>query len=246
MKVCTLDLENTPLLTEAWTAYEADAVRILRPQIILCVGYKFLHEKKARIISLDQYPGYRKDKFNDFNVIQDTWKLLDESDVVITHNGDQHDLKLLNARFFFHGLGMPSPFISIDTKKLAKRFGRFPTNKLKHIREYKGNAHKEDPGGYGTWVSVMEGDAKAWARMKKYCMNDVVITEQTYLELRPYIKGPANFSAFYERDGCPNCGRVILEKRGFSYTRTGRRQRYQCTSCGAWSVGKHEKLVNVQ
>lgn len=241
-RILTLDIENTAQVIEAWGSWEVDAIRILRPTLVLCVAGKWLNESKPFVYGMDDFGK----KLDDKKVLQKIWKDMDEADAIITHNGDQHDLKILNARFFFHQLGLPSPFISIDTKKLAKRVGKFPTNKLKHIREYRGHTLKEDSGGYGTWERCLEWDKKSWKHLKDYCMNDVIATEATYLELRPYAPPNYNLSTFSERDGCPTCGRVILEKRGFSYTRTGKRQRYQCTSCGAWSSGAHEKTISIR
>lgn len=245
-QVLTLDIENTAQVIEAWGSWQVDAIRILRPTFVLCVAGKWLNQSKPFIYSMDEYPLYKRDKLNDREVIKAIWKDMDKADVIITHNGDQHDLKILNARFFYHKLGLPSPYISIDTKKLAKRVGRFPTNKLKHIREFRGEHFKEDSGGYGTWEGCLSGDPKAWKGIKPYCMNDVVVTEKTYIELRPYAPANANLSVFYERDGCPACGSVGIIKRGYTYTRTGKRQKYQCHNCGAWCSGKHEKFVDVR
>ena len=38
-----------------------------------------------------------KDKMNDFEICKELWKLLDEADVVIGHNGDAFDIKKTNA-----------------------------------------------------------------------------------------------------------------------------------------------------
>ena len=241
-KVLTLDIENTAMVIEAWGAWQQDAVRILKPTIVLCVGAKWMHEEKPFVYAID----WKKKKLSDKEVCKKIWKDLDEADAVITHNGDQHDLKILNARFFYHRLGMPSPYISIDTKKLAKKVGRFPTNKLKHIREFSGHTLKEDSGGYGTWERCLEWHGPSWKHLTEYCMNDVVATEETYLELRPYAPPHYNFSAFLERNGCPSCGSVQIQKRGHSYSKTGKRERIQCMKCGAWSSGKHEKLVDIK
>lgn len=241
-KILTLDIENTAQVVETWGSWQQDAIRILRPTLILCVARKWLNEKKPFVYGMDDYGK----KLDDKKVVQAIWKDMDEADAIITHNGDQHDLKILNARFFYHRLGLPSPYISIDTKKLAKRVGRFPTNKLKHIREYSGHTLKEDSGGYGTWERCLEWNPKDWKHLKDYCKNDVVATEETYLELRPYAPPNYNLSAFLERDGCPTCGGVILIRRGYNLSKTGRRPRYQCTKCGGWSSGKHEKLVDVR
>lgn len=245
-KVLTLDIENTAQVIEAWGSWQVDAIRILRPTFVLCVAGKWLSEDKPFVYGMIDYPLYKRDKLNDREVCKAIWKDLDEADIVITHNGDQHDLKILNARFYYHKLGLPSPYTSIDTKKLAKRIGKFPTNKLKHIREFRGESFKEDSGGYGTWEKCLEGDVKSWKHLMKYCKNDVAITELTYLELRPYAPASANFSTYQERDGCPACGHVIIIERGWAYTKTGRTKRYSCNKCGAWSRGKHEKLVDVR
>ena len=58
---------------------------------------------------------------DDKRVLQSIWKLLDEADIVIGHNGDRFDLRKLNARFIDNDINPPSPFRTIDTLKVARR-----------------------------------------------------------------------------------------------------------------------------
>jgi len=84
----------------------------------------------------------------------------------------------------------------------------------------------------------MAGDAKAWATMRKYNMFDVVITEQLYDIILPWIDGHPN-KALYDGDVskpvCQRCGSTKLTRQGFAYTALAAYQQWKCGGCGSWS-----------
>jgi hypothetical protein len=92
----------------------------------------------------------------------------------------------------------------------------------------------------------MNGDPKSWKHMVEYNKRDVVLLEKIYLELRPWIQSHPNISVISELpDGCPNCGSLHLQKRGFGITKSGKQQRFQCLDCGSWSKGPTKKITNI-
>ena len=93
-------------------------------------------------------PTYSAEPENDYGVVSTIHKLLDETDIVVFHNGDRYDIKRLNTRFIFHGLHQPSPYKSIDTLKVARRKFAFPSNKLTAIGKYLGLGEKMETGGF--------------------------------------------------------------------------------------------------
>jgi uncharacterized protein YprB with RNaseH-like and TPR domain/DNA-directed RNA polymerase subunit RPC12/RpoP len=164
------------------------------------------------------------------------WKLLDEADVVIAHNGDRFDIKKTNARFIYYKLPPPSPYKTIDTLKEAKRYFNFISYKLDNIGDHLGHGRKLVHTGFHLWRGCMTGDPKAWKHMVKYNKRDVVLLEQIYLDLRPWMKTHPDVSVLSDLpDGCPNCASKSLKKDGFKRTRSGKYQQYKCLSCGAWS-----------
>lgn len=154
------------------------------------------------------------------------------------------DQKKTHARFVYHHMSPPSDYKQIDTKKVAKRYFNFNSNKLDDLGEYFKVGRKVNTGGFELWKGCMEGDLKAWAKMKKYNKQDVDLLEKVYLRMRPWMKNHPSIAVVEELfDGCPICGGDDMQKRGFSYTKTGRRQRYQCQTCHAWSTDKKTETL---
>ena len=244
--VLFLDIETAPNLGYVWGKWEQDVIENERGWYILCFGYKWLGEKSVRVISLPDFRLFKKDKENDYEVMSSLWSILDQADVVVAHNGDRFDIPKINSRLVRHGFKPPSPFKTIDTRKLAKSNFGFDSNKLDDIGQYLNIGRKMHHTGFALWKGCMVGDEKSWRMMKKYNAQDVRLLERVYEKLRPWHMAHPNMNVFDERiSACPICRSKDIQKRGFGFTTTGKRQRYQCNSCGKWSVGKIVK-TNVE
>jgi len=181
----------------------------------------------------------KKGKVDDLELVLHIFELLDQADVVIAHHGDAFDIKKINARFAFYGLGAPSFYQTIDTKKVAFRYFRFDSNKLNELGQYLGEGKKAPTGGFDLWDDCLKDDPKAWAKMKKYNIQDVDLLERIYLRLRPFMTNHPNLNVIADKKhlSCPTCLSDNVLKRGFAITRAGSKQRFQCGDCGSWSSG---------
>ena|SRR3990167_1432820 len=239
MKILLLDLETSPFLGFTWGKYEQNVIKFTQDSQVLSFAWKWLHEKQVYCMAQCDYAGYRKGKLDDKKLVKDLWDILDKADAVIAHNGIRFDEKVANARFVFHKMIPPKPFKSIDTRRIAKATGMFPSNKLDDLAQYFGVGKKMSTGGFELWEGCMAGDKEAWKKMKSYNKHDVVILEPVYLRLLPWIKNHPNRNLY---DGtimnCPNCGSDKVHKRGTARLRVGTRQLYRCGNCGATSQGK--------
>lgn len=235
MKILLFDIETTPLLSYNWGTWEQNAIKVQKDWHILCFAYKWLGEKKVHAVSLPDLSTYSRDKSNDRELVRHLWRLFNEADIIIGHNGDRFDIKKANARFLFHGLTPPSQYRTIDTVKVARKYFAMNSNKLTEIGKFLGVGEKIAVGGVQLWFDCMAGDMKAWDKMVKYNKQDVMLLERVYLALRPWMKGHPNLNVV--EDGCPSCGADTLQKRGFGYNQVGEYQRYQCTSCHSWCRG---------
>lgn len=246
-RIALIDIETSPILGYAWQMYETNILGVVRPVNVLCMGWKWLGEKKVNIRAQFDYPGYKGGIVDDKALVTDLWKVLDEADVVIAHNGDSFDIKILNARFVANGLNAPSDYKSVDTLKVAKKYFKFNNNSLNELGQYLKEGKKAPTGGFETWTKCMDGDPVAWDRMKKYNVQDVELLERVYLRLRPYITNHPNLQVISPRPtkisefACQVCQSLKTVKRGFSVTKMGRYQRWQCTDCGSWSSGAYER-----
>lgn len=241
MKILLFDIETAPNLGYVWGKWEQDVIENEKDWYMLSFAYKWLDDKKVKAYSLPDFPAYKKDRENDKALVTKLWELFNEVDIIIAHNGDQFDIRKANARFMVHGLGAPSPYKTIDTKKVAKKYASFDSNKLDELGRYLGIGRKEQTGGFGLWKGCMSGDKKSWNKMVSYNKQDVILLEKVYLKLRGWMTNHPNVNLFTEEDGCPACGSDHVQKRGFSIAGNKTRQRFQCQDCGKWSLGELSK-----
>lgn len=235
-------METSPLIGYAWQTYDTSILKILESSKIISVAYKDLNDPVVNVKSLNDFKGYKAHVVDDEQLVKWAWNMLDKTDVIVAHFGDSFDLKKLNARFAFYGLNAPSPYVSIDTKKAASRYFKFDSNSLNNLGSYLGVGQKINNGGFDLWVRCMAGDKLAWDEMKAYNAQDVLLLEKVYLKLRPFIANHPDLNVITGTSGtCSSCQSTKIQKRGFSHTKLGRKQRYQCSDCGSWSVGSWQR-----
>lgn len=246
MKILLFDIETSPIMANVWSLW--DECRTMKmvdmDWYVLTWSAKWLDGKKVTVKSLPDYPNYKKDRQDDSALLQDIWDLLDEADIVIGHNAQKFDCRKLNSRFLVNGLTPPSPYRMIDTLKVAKAHFAFTSNKLDSLGEILGCGRKAETGGFELWRGCMNNDKSCWAKMCKYNVQDVILLENIYLKLRPFMKNHPNINL----DGscseakCPACGSTKLQRRGYAYTNASKFARLCCKECGKWS---REKINNI-
>lgn len=233
-RVLLYDIETAPNLAYVWGKYEQDVIAYEEQWYMLCFAYKWLGERKTHIVALPDFPLYKKDPTNDYEVIKKLHELFDEADVIIAHNGDSFDQKKSHARMLVHGMAPPSPYRQIDTRKVARKYFNFNSNKLNDLGELLKVGVKAETGGFKLWLGCMNGVKAAWSTMKKYNKQDVVLLEQVYLKMRGWIHPHPAMNLMEDRlDACPNCGHNVLIKRGTYYNKVSKIQVWQCKGCGA-------------
>jgi DNA polymerase elongation subunit (family B) len=215
---------------------------VLQDWFILCVCWKKLGEKKIHSVSLlDDKKRFEKDHTDDYHVVKTIHEVLGEADMIVGHNIARFDWRKLNTRFVYHGLDpLPKPRMA-DTLAIAKKEFYFSSNKLDYIAQYLGVGQKMDTPK-GLWLQTLVGDKKALKTMVDYCKQDVQVSEDVYLKLRPYYTTHPNLSTVDDNHNgkckCPKCHSENLHKRGTSHTNAGVFQRYKCTDCNGWSRGR--------
>ena len=228
-KILFIDIETFPSLVHVWRMYEDNALDTIEPPLICCFSAKWYggtHITKA-------LPDYKSKPNDDSKLVKDLWKLANEADILVAHNGKRFDFGKMNARFVKHGLQPPAPYQKVDTREMAKRAFSFEANSLDYLCQYLGLGKKMYTGGYELWQRCMANDPEAWKLMKKYNENDVVMLERLYFALMPWVSNHPNISLY--RGKCPRCGSEKIQSRGTARTATRSYHRYQCTDCGGWS-----------
>lgn len=228
------DCETSPIISYNWGIYDQTAIEVIEDTQILCFAYKWFGDRRTRVIGQDDFKSYKPGLNNDKHVIEALRGLFDEADVVIAHNGNSFDQKIAQARMMHYDLDPPTPYKQIDTKLVARRYGRFTSNKLDHLNKGFGFEGKIETGGFATWKGCLAGDPKSWAKMKRYNKKDVDELEKLYLRLRPWISNHPHIGILKaEREACPNCGGITLVKNGSYTSRVGRYQVWRCQTCRA-------------
>lgn len=241
LSVILLDIETSPLVGYSWQTYDTNVLKVIEPSKIISIAWKQLGAKETSCKCIADYRGYKSGVVNDEALIREIWDVLDKADIVIAHHGVAFDFKKLNARFVFYGLNSPSHYQVVDTKKEASKHFKFDSNSLNNLGSYLNVGQKINNGGFELWVECMGGDKKAWERMKSYNIQDVILLEQVYLKLRPFMSTHPDMNLMLGENigqlACGSCLSLNLTKRGFALTKIGSKQRYQCSDCGSWTTG---------
>jgi hypothetical protein len=244
-KVLLLDIETAPLLVYCWGIWDQNIGlnQIESDWHVLSWSAKWLGDPDENVMYADQRNA--RDIENDKAILKQLWKLLNDADVIITQNGKSFDEKKLNARFILNGMGPPSPYRHIDTKRIASKKFAFTSNKLEYMTKKlckkKKLSHKQFPG-FELWRECLKGNIDAWEEMRLYNIMDVLSLEELYKKLQPWDRTIV-FSAYSNAETMQcNCGNNKLQKRGFNYSNTGKFQRYFCTKCGSWYSGRTNLL----
>lgn len=253
-KILVGDIETMPNTAYVWGLWteNTSSQMIAKEWYISTACFTWLGSGKMISYSLPDFASYKKNKEDDKEMLQMVWKLLDECDIFVAHNGRKFDVRKLYARFIMNGMKPPSPFKIVDTLESARRHFAFTSNKLGDLGKYLKVGKKVDTGGFKLWQGCMNGDMTAWEKMKRYCAADVRLLERVYKKLLPYITNHPNIGVYVDgvEAKCPNCGSHNITKEGFAFTSNGKYQRYSCNKCGSWSRGKSnlfekQKVKNV-
>lgn len=236
-KILFFDIETAPVRGWVWRAYEDNLLKTDHDWYMLSFAYKWAHEEEIKVVALPDFPNYKKNIEDDKALAKELWKLFEEADVVIGHNGDAFDVKKSNARFIINGMDPPATYKSIDTLKISRRYFKFTSNKLNELGGYLKLGEKLPHTGSHLWFGCMNGDLECWELMKKYNIQDVRLLEKVYHRIAPWHTTHPNMNLYTGGDGCPKCQSANIHKRGFDYKISSKRQRFQCQDCGGWFSG---------
>jgi predicted RNA-binding Zn-ribbon protein involved in translation (DUF1610 family) len=247
MKILLLDIETSPNVAHVWGIWQQNVglSQLLESSYTMCYSAKWLGEKDIYFDSVHQSTPK--------SMLEGIHGLLEDADAVCHYNGTKFDMPTLNKEFLLHKMTPPPPMKQIDLLRVVKSQFRFPSNKLDYVSQRLGLGKKKDHEGHTLWIKCMNGDKKAWATMREYNIQDVVLLEKLYNRLLPWIKQPVNQNIMKkDRNGfdCPTCGKAALISKGFRYTTTGAYAKYQCKACGAYSTDTrtlipHSKLKHL-
>lgn len=247
-RILYYDIETAPLIGSSWQTWDTNLIWIVKDWYILSFSWKWGDEKKVYVLGLTDFKRYQKDPENDIELVKRLFELFSEADIVVAHNGDRFDQKKVNARIAYHGLNPPAPYKQIDTLKVARRYFAFTSNKLNDLGVYLKCGQKLDTGGADLWRKCLLGDPKAWKKMLRYNKQDVVLLEQVYMKLRPWMNNHPSLALMEGRpDKCPKCSKgPMIQVKKRKYANVGWAIQYQCNNCGGYATHRKKEQSNVQ
>lgn len=231
-RILTLDIETSPNIVHRWSLYGDSPVginQIVEPQRVLSCAFKW-HDKIRVEFRSEHHDGHAA-------FIARAHELISSADIIVHFNGKRFDMPHLRTEFILAGLDPYPPVQEIDLYQVIKTRFRFPSNKLDYIATRLGVGGKVSHIGHPLWTGCLAGDPASWATMKRYNMNDVVITEGVYDKVQAWMATHPNMNLFGDDThvtACPRCGSVDYQRRGLMRTATSVYQRFQCQQCGSW------------
>lgn len=223
-----MDIETSPNIVHAWGLYDQNIGinQIVSPSHTLCYAARWVGTKKMYFDSVH--------KSTPEEVAKSIWSLIDEADCVLHYNGTRFDIPTLNKDFLKFNLPPPSSYKQIDLLKTSRRQFKLPSNKLAYLSRELGLEGKVKHEGHDLWTKCMAGDDKAWKTMEKYNKQDVILLEQVYQKLKPWVVNHPNVNLYSDDDheGCTKCSSKNLKFNGRGVAGTQVIQRIRCLECG--------------
>lgn len=238
-KILVFDIETAPLMAFIWrlkTDYVSPAMLEKSNWWVISWSAKWLfdHNVMHDVVS----PEEAKEE-DDSRVVQTLWDLIDEADIVISHNGINFDHKVLNMRWLLNDIHPPAHYRVIDTLRACRGLFSFPSFKLDFITKQLGIESKLDHEGFNMWRKCLKGNKEALNNMVQYNDQDVIALEGLYLIIRPWIKNHPNLGIFMESETpvCRVCGSENLTvMEGHDYTTN--LSRYETLRCECTAINK--------
>ena len=245
-KILLLDIETARLIFGGWRCgkQRVGHEQILKDWFIFGWACKWLYSPEVMSDFVLAKEALARD---DSRICKSLWKLVDEADIVISHNGEMFDLPKINWRFLINGLKPPMPYRSLDTYKHTKNLGASSRalNFLGKMILSKEKLHTD----YQLWIDCENGDQDALDRMEEYCKGDTSLLEDVYLEVRPWIKSHPNVAVLMDTTEpcCPSCGSFEFEDgEGYYTTPQNKYISVRCKHCGAVNRKKSSEVTKEQ
>lgn len=199
---------------------------------ILAIGYKWAHEKKAKVLSLADYRG--KKVTDDRKLLEAFEPIFKEADIVVHHFGQYYDIPFLQTRRLIHKM-KPLPVAQqVDTWRIAKKRLKFHSNRLDAILKSLGCPYEKTPLNGNIWVDASAGDRNALKYIVKHCYWDVMVLEWVYNHIKAVWD---QHPAIYGKEKCNGCGGREFTSQGIRPTIKLTYRRLSCKKCGMTRKG---------
>lgn len=239
------DIEVSPAIVWGYPPYhDFRFLREIEPQKIMSITLYDEDAKELYTTTIENdysQSTLRSQKWTDKKITKRIHRyLMKQADqhqlILIGHNSDKFDIKMLNARFIHWGLSALPDMQSDDTIKMARKGGKFASNSLDYLCQHFGLGGKI--GSHASlWWQCIAGDNDtmdwAWVKMEKYNEQDVNLTLELFYKLLPYVQ-TTNVDKYNKEKSCNNCGSTNYMMKGVRPAAKRFNKRYVCNDCGSW------------
>ena len=120
-------------------------------------------------------------------------KRLDGYDVIVTWSGRGFDIPFLTTRLLKNGL---NPLLlldktHLDLNEVVRSRLRLTFTYLDHVCDFFGIQREKGPMGLEVpqlFVKALEGDETALKSIREHCLDDLKVTREVFLRLKPLLK----------------------------------------------------------
>lgn len=233
-KALVLDIETAPMTAYIWNLKDQyiNVNQLKSDWYINAWGAKPYETSPNTLEYKDQRN--KRNPENDKSILLRLWYLIDESDYIITQNGQAFDWPKIKARFMLNGMNPPSFFQHIDVYKELKNVG-FTSHSLEYLtnkfcKKYKKLSHPKF-AGLKLWIECGHNNIEAWKEMEVYNKHDVLSTEELLQNTIRWLP-KVMYKLSTPVSVCRKCGGKAFSSNGI---RTGVKTPYErkyCRACG--------------
>src|SRR6266705_2081558 len=125
-------------------------------------------------------------------------KRLEAYDVIVTWSGRGFDTPFLTTRLLKHGLD-PLPLLGkmhLDLNEVVRSRLRLTFTYLDHVCDFFGIKREKGPMGLEVpqlFVKALEGDETALKSIRDHCLDDLKVTREVFLKLKPLIENQLSY-----------------------------------------------------
>lgn len=237
-KILIFDIETAPMQAFIWKRYKENISleQTISESYMICWSAKWLYSEEVFGDVLLPEEAVRED---DLRITTTLYNLVNQADILVAYNGKNFDIPYMNQRFLVYGFDPYIPNYVVDPYETAKTVFKFSSNKMDNIATQLGlqNKIKTD---FSLWKGCVEGNEESLEEMLRYNKQDVVVLEEIYCRMLPWIKNHPNISNYFDdKDRCIKCGSEnIIKLNKLFYTPSGRYELFKCKHCGSIFRGK--------
>lgn len=201
---------------------------------ILCIGYKWYDEDDVHVFTILDKKRGKKDMLNDKHLVEEFVKVYEQADYHISWYGDRFDVPMLKSRMIKHGLPPLAPIYSLDLWKQVRYTFKLHSNRLVTWQQFLQVEDEKSQIDFDAWLRAAQGDKDSLAEVVDHCRRDVLVLEEVFTKLRPWLDKEPSVNLFGGLGMCPSCDGSNVQRRGYKVATTRTYQQYRCMDCGRW------------